>query len=139
MARVNLNRAAIARVVGAKSKAAARRAAEATRDRTRANIVRSGRVGTGAMAASIVMRDVTVDPLRPTFEVGPKRGSRATRYFRYQEQGTQAHGPVTAQALRFRPRGSRVFIFRKWVRGVVAGHFLRRATRSIRARDYLPR
>jgi len=32
-----------------------------------------------------------------------------------------------------------VFVFRKWVRGVVAGNFLRRAARSIRARDYLPR
>lgn len=45
--------------------------------------------------------------------------------------GTTDHGPVTAKALRFKPKGSKDFIFRKHVKGIKATGFWRLMETSI--------
>lgn len=58
-------------------------------------------------------------------------------YALYQEEGTRAHGPVRAKALRFKPKGSSKYVFAQWVRGVPAKRYMQRAIESLRATDFL--
>lgn len=57
-------------------------------------------------------------------------------YALYQEKGTRAHGPVRAKFLRFKPKGSRKYVYAKWVRGVPAQNYLKRAVESLRVSDF---
>lgn len=125
---------ATASIVGGISKASARAAANATLKRAQTNIIRTGRVDTGRMYTSMHIEESRVsNPLRPRFLV-----KSDAPYTRYQEHGTQGHGPVRAKALRFRPKGSSTFVFAKWVRGVRPAHFMRDALAALRPSDYVP-
>lgn len=113
---------------------AARAAAERTRDRIQRNITRLGRIDSGDMRRSFVVRKESGSrPMRPQFWVGSD-----LHYTGYQERGTRAHGPVRASVLVFTPKGSSTKVFTPWVRGVQAGNFIRDALNSLSARDFRP-
>lgn len=59
-------------------------------------------------------------------------------YARYQEEGTGIYGPrgrpivpVTAKALKFKPKGAKGFVFRAKVSGTPATRFLSRALETV--------
>lgn len=110
----------------------ARKAAERTRDRAKAGIVAAGRVDTGRMLNGIRVTKGSTTPTRTEYRVGT-----SVPYAGYQEEGI---GPVVARrggVLRFRPKGSSVFIFRPRTRGFPGAHFMRNAYRSLSLRDFL--
>lgn len=130
--RTHLNRVAITRVVGqGYSKAAAKRAATRTAARARQNTIASGLIDTGRLADSWKIADVTTNPLRPTFTVG----SRLKRA-RYPEFGTDDYQAPPGKVMRFKPKGSNVYIFRKKRRGMRAYGMLTRAKRALRPKDF---
>lgn len=120
-------------VVGPLAGAAVQRAAVIAKGRVEQNIQSDGLVASGQMRDGIVTEPgPQSDPMRPTQDV------RSTaKHTMFQEAGTRAHGPVRAKAMRFKPKGSNVFVFAKWVRGVPARHFMRRAKDAVRVSDFL--
>lgn len=50
--------------------------------------------------------------------------TRRIRYAHWQHEGTRAHGPRWAKAMRFRPKGRQRYIYRRWVRGIPASQYL---------------
>ena len=130
--KVNINKSQADAVVYAYSKQAAERAAGAIQARARQNITSAGRVGNGQMLNGIITEDRTRDAGRPTIAV-----VSTAKHSRFQEEGTRAHGPVRAKALRFQIRGRGPVIFAKWVRGVKALRFMRRAAEATTLRDFL--
>lgn len=136
MARVkitlNIREAQLREVAGTAARSAARRAAEVSRQRARNNLRAAGRFHTGELDRTIEVRDITSTYLHPRFAVGSP-----VKQAGFNEFGTRAHGPVTAKALRFKPKGSRVYVFAKWVRGITPVRFMRRALQSLTVYDYL--
>jgi hypothetical protein len=116
------------------SDATAKRAAIRVRDRARSNVVAKGRVNTGRLLHSITARSM----VRPAAGSARYAVGSSLDYASYQEEGI---GPVHARpghVLRFRPKGSAVFIFRPRTRGFPGAHFMRDAYRSIKLQDFLP-
>lgn len=116
---------------GTLSKAAVKRAATAAERRVRANIIQSDLMNTGEMLNKVQQRDIPSPLLYPRVAVGS-----SAPHVKYPEFGTRAHGPVKASALRFKPKGSNVFVFAKWVRGVQPYRFMRRALDAMRPSDF---
>lgn len=85
---------------------------------------------TGALAASIQPRMTRRGDVS-TWEV-----TANAPYASFQEFGTGPIVPVRAKVLRFKPKGSNVFIFRPRTRGVPAVHFMRDAARSLTVADF---
>lgn len=50
--------------------------------------------------------------------------TKAVPYAHYQHEGTRAHGPVRAKAMRFKPKGSSRYVYATWVRGVRSDPYL---------------
>jgi HK97 gp10 family phage protein len=111
----------------------ARKAAGITRDRARSNLVMAGRTNTGKLAASITTRKRASPAGRAIYDVGSPLS-----YARYQEEGTRGVPARPGQILRFKPKGSAVFIFRPRTKGIKGVHFLRNAYRSLTKQDFLP-
>ena len=118
----------------------ARRAAGRTRDRAKANLVAAGRIDTGRLLNSISARRTaevgmgpSPSPLATTYAVGTP-----VFYAGFQEHGIGPVYPRKAKVLRFRPKGSSVFIFRPMTRGFPGAHYLRDAYRALTLKDYLP-
>jgi len=129
---VKLDPSAIARVVGGTAAEAATTAARVIARRVRENIIAEDLIDTGFMRDNI-----TVEEARP--------GDRPVAYVHvagqqavFQEFGTRGHGPVRAQYLRFKPKGSNVYVFARWVRGVRPRRFMTRAIESVTVADFIP-
>lgn len=129
--RYSLSRSRAERYVAADAHAATHRAAQRVALRSRASVLGQGRINTSEMIRSFRVIDITTNPLRPRHRVS-NRTPQAT----YQELGTRAHGPVRAKALRFKPKGSSVFVFAKWVRGVTPGNFMKTAIENTVITDF---
>ena len=130
--RATYNAGAVIRVTGELANAAAYRGAQKIRGRILSNIRSLGRIDTGAMIQGMQVRrlpDSTT--LRPRYRI-----SSSAAHTIFQEKGTRAHGPVRAQRLRFKPKGSDRFVYARWVRGVVAGRFMERAFDATTASDF---
>ncbi|QHB37163.1 hypothetical protein QDA03_gp78 [Microbacterium phage Terij] len=126
---IKMSRGATAVVVGPMADRAAYRAAQATRGRAISNIRGAGRVDTGAMIAGLQVRILTRNGLRVAYAV-----YSSAPYAVYQEYGTRAHGPRTAQAMVFTPKGGGI-VFATWVRGVTPAYFMTRAMQAAKASD----
>lgn len=111
----------------------AKRAAQRARDRARENITRAGRVDTGRMRDSIRIHVTRTDPKGSEYTIGSE-----VPYTSFQEEGIGPVYPVRARVLRFKPKGSSVFIFRPRTKGFLGAHFLRDALRSVTLRDFEP-
>lgn len=127
MARIELSEKMLYAKLQGYSYKSSRKAARRAGQRVRANIVSSGRVHTGRM-----LKSVRVEP------AGKARWKvvNYVPYAKFQEFGTRAHGPVTAQFLRFKPKGATAFVFAKRVRGVTAARFFEKAMRSLTIKDW---
>jgi hypothetical protein len=108
------------------------RAAGHVRDEAKKEITAQGRVDTGKMRQSGRTQKVT-------------RGGGSWYEVEfpgdvswYQHEGTRDHGPRRARILRFKPKGSGVFVFAHRVRGVTASKFLTKALLRLRPGDFHP-
>lgn len=131
--RLNLRSGAIVAVVGAITDQATHQAAEVTRGRVQANIQRLPRIDSGRMRDTIsIAKHPAASPLRPMYRIYSD-----LPYTKYQEHGTRPHGPVRAQHLVFRAKGTDTIVFAKWVQGVQAGNFFRDALNSLSVADFM--
>lgn len=131
---VHLNDVDITRIVGRISHEAGERAAVITVARVRGNILADGLVNSGELLHSIQYEDRTIDPLKPSFRVfsdDPKA--------KYPEYGTSGATARPGHVLRFKPKGSTIYVFAKRVRGIRPYHFFLRAFRQLSKRDFLPK
>lgn len=119
-------------VVSGLSRSAVQRAAEISRQRYRGNIHGAGRVNTGKMADETRVMDLPSSlPMHPRCAIGTP-----VPYAKFQEYGTRAHGPVRAKRLKFKPKGSQMFVFATWVRGVTPAKFAQRTLDTVRTIDF---
>ena len=73
---------------------------------------------TGETQRSISVRLSALTPTRIEYTA-----KVSTPQAQWINDGTQAHGPVTARFLVFTPKGSGRTVFTKWVRGITADHW----------------
>lgn len=117
--------------------AAAKRAAFQIARRARASILGQRRIDTHEMIRSYKTVLQNKSSSRVTYRL-----SNTARHYVFQELGTgNPPGigriyPAKAKALRFRPKGSKVFVFAKSVRGVKPGEFLKRAIAVTTVKDF---
>ena len=126
--RVNLNHPKAMAYIRERGRASVLRAAQTTQRRARANLARSGRINTGALTQSIDIR--VTGPMR--YSIGSD-----LPYAIYQEKGIGPVYPVRAKALRFKPKGSNVFVFAQRTRGFEGAHYMRKAYRSLTVADFM--
>lgn len=119
------------RVIGEIVDDAAYRAAQRVRGRAMSNIRSLGRVDTGEMIRGLQVRKTGAASLWPQYTV-----TSTARHTGWQEDGTRAHGPRTADFMVFQIRGAGPVIFAKWVRGVTPGHFMRNAMNAATPADF---
>lgn len=110
---------------------AVQRAAIKATERSRQNIASDGLINSGRLLNSMRWQPVPGAALFPRYAVGSPLD-----YVKYPEFGTAAHGPVSAQALRFMPKGGKAFVFTGWVRGVRPYGFMRRTLDQMRPTDF---
>lgn len=127
--RVVLDHQRINRYIAEVTDMSAKRAAEVTQRRAQQNAP----VDTGRLRDSIKVYKRTTAPPMTTYDVGP-----TVEYGLYQEKGTRGSVARPGGVLRFKPKGSGVFIFRKRTGPVRARHFMRDAYRRLTVKDYLP-
>ena len=125
--RMEIDEKRLKAVIDAERYKRARTGARSIRRRVRSNIVQAGRVDTGEMIRSIKAE-----------QAGNGRWKVYTRlpYAKYQEHGIGPVTPKRAKALRFKPKGSGVFVFAQRTRGFPGAHFFRDAFRSASLRDF---
>lgn len=109
---------------------AVERAARTAQERARQNVISDGLVNSGGLRDSFQIKPVD-GGLYPKYAVGSPLD-----YVKYPEFGTRAHGPVSAKALRFMPKGGKSFVFTTWVRGVKPYRFMRRTLDGVRPTDF---
>lgn len=130
--RVKMDRRVIDGMLADVTDASAGRAARRVQQQVSRNIVSSGRVRSGAMRDSIRSRRVSHTNRQTTYEVYSD-----LPYTIFQEEGIGPVTPVKAKVLRFKPRGSNVFIFRPRTKGFKGAHFFRQARAQITLDDFL--
>lgn len=104
------------------------RAAGRTRDRSKANVGRYGRVDTGTMRNSIRSQRLS-GRVGVWYEVGTD-----VYYAMFQHDGTKAHGPRRAKAMRW--TSGATIVFAKHVAGVQPAPFLKDALDRLSASDF---
>lgn len=129
--RLRLDLGALEATVAPMAHDAVQRAAVKATEGARQNIASDGLINTGKLANSIRWQPVPNAPLFPKYAVGSPLD-----YVKYPEFGTRAHGPVSAKALRFKPKGAQGFVFTTWVRGVRPYGFMRRTLDQMRPTDF---
>ncbi len=130
--RVRIDRRQVETLLADVTEASAGRAARRVQERVTRNIVASGRVRTGRMRDSVRSRRVSHTNAQTTYEVYSD-----VPYTIFQEDGIGPVYPVRAKVLRFRPKGSNVFIFRPRTKGFKGAHFFRQARASVTLDDFL--
>jgi hypothetical protein len=128
---LDLDMGAIVTIVGGQSKEAARRAAEKTLQRARSNLSAAGRNNTGALQNSLMVMDITGNPMVPSFAIGS-----GLEYAIYQEVGTGGSRARPGGFLRFKPKGSSTFVFAKQTRGFPGANYLGKAVAAVTASDF---
>uniref|UniRef100_A0AAU7J7X1 Tail completion or Neck11 protein n=1 Tax=Microbacterium phage Sunny TaxID=3144828 RepID=A0AAU7J7X1_9VIRU len=130
--KINISRGAVVSVVGPIAERAAFRAAQKARGYIISEIRAANRVKTGRMQAGMQVRTIASTGLLRRFEV-----SSSAPYTIFQNNGTRAHGPRTAKALRFIPKGGSQYVYAKWVRGIEGAHFMEKGVARVRASDFV--
>lgn len=114
------------------SRESAQRAGRIAAERARQNVIRAGRVDTGAMRDSMAVReDRSSDMQNRRYWIGSD-----LHYTGFQEHGTRGATARPGGVLVFTPKGSSTKVFAKSVRGVTPAYFLRDAMRSMSAKDF---
>lgn len=132
MGRVKIDSAKLHHALTEISVAASGRAAHKLRQRIRQEIVMSGRILTGEMMEKI---DVVKVPPH-----GPKEGRYMvrpmTKQYLFQDKGTRGTPYKKGRVLRFKPKGSGVFIFRMSSGPISAAEFTKKAVRKMTPHDW---
>lgn len=128
---ITLDHAAINQLLTETTGATAERAALTTQRRVKSNITRARRVRTGAMRDSVRRRTTVKTRTVRTIQVYSD-----LHYTDYQERGIGPVYPVRAKALRFKPKGSNVFVFAARTRGFKGAWFFRDAANSVTPADF---
>lgn len=110
----------------------ARNAAIIAAFRARGEVIRMNRVRSGEMARSFRVRRTRSGPDRTWYYV-----ENTARHYDWQARGVGPIYPVRAKRLRFRPKGSGIFVYALRTPGHPGGRFLEKAARSIRFRDFV--
>jgi len=132
MGKVTVDSAKLHRALTNIAEAASERAAKNLRQKIREEILLSGRVLTGEMMEKIdVDQAVPHGPKQRRWAVRPK-----TKQFRFQDQGTRGVPYVKGRVLRFKPKGSGVFIFRMSTGPISPAYFLKKAKARMSASDW---
>lgn len=110
------------------------KAAGRTRDRAKQNVRAAGRIDKGALWQGINSQQIRQTATSVTHRVSTNVG----KYAEYQEEGTGPGRiyPKRAKYLRFKPKGSKVFIFAKSVAPVKGAHFMRKALQQLKVSDF---
>ena len=131
MGHVRINSSKLYRVVHKMSQDASERAAHKLRERIRAEIIQSGRILTGEMMERIDVERAIPHPFEGRAHVQPK-----TKQYHFQDDGTRGTPYRPGRILRFRPKGSGVFIFRRSTGPITAARFTDKAARKMRPHDW---
>lgn len=132
MGKVTIDSAKLHRALQNISEAASERAAHRLRTRIREEILISGRILTGEMMEKIdVDQAVPHGPKQRRWAVRPK-----TKQFRFQDRGTRGTPYLPGRVLRFKPKGSGVFIFRMSSGPISPAYFLKKATAKMTPSDW---
>lgn len=131
MGHVHIDSAKLNRALKNMSDAASAKAAHKLRQRIRTEILASGRIDTGEMMERIDVHKTVPHPKQGRYRVVPK-----TKQFKFQNDGTRGSHAKPGRALRFKPKGSSVFIFRKKTGPIPAAHFLEKAKRRMTPHDW---
>lgn len=114
------------------SEQALRRAANTSEARMKAILVSEDLINTGKLVGSI-----KADPISGNYPEHYVLIGTPLPYAKYTEYGTRAHGPVTAQALRFKPKGASAYVFAKWVRGITPYRWAQKTLDMVRPSDFV--
>jgi len=132
--RITIDPAQVHLLLGETVGTMAKRGAERIAARANRNVVAKGRVRTGALSKSYVaVLQPTKDPAIFTYDVGS-----ALDYATLQEEGAGPSVAKPGRVLRFQPRGSSVYIFRRRTKGFAGAHQLRDAFQATGIADFLP-
>jgi hypothetical protein len=123
---------AVGALLAEATNAASQRAAYRVRDRAKQNLTSAGRVNTGKLRDSIKATRTVQTPTVSTWSVGSD-----LFYAGWQEFGRGPVRPIRAKVLRFKPKGSSVFIFRGYAGPATGAFFLRDAYRATTVQDFL--
>jgi hypothetical protein len=134
---VRVSDAAVREYVTREVSAGVQRLTGRVRDLAKAEITMAGRVDTGRMRNATIAEVVRVEGYRVVGRVVTE-----TDYAGFQHDGTANDGlgtivPRRARVLRFRPRGSGVYVFTPEVRGVKGVPFLTNALERATAEDFI--
>lgn len=129
---VTIDHPSLRAAVSTISREAVRRAGTIAKDRMRGNIIGDDLINSGRLLQSIEMMEENTNPVAPSVLIGTPLS-----YAKYPEYGTRAHGPVRAQALRFKPKGAHAYVFAKWVRGVRPYRFAQKTLDMVRPTDFV--
>lgn len=131
MAKVRINSAKLQATLMELSTQAAGRAANVYREKLREEISASGRINTGEMFTNI-----RIEPGPPGTQSATWRVIPEADHFRFQDQGTNGVPARPGRVLRFKPKGSGVFVFAKSTKGISAANFLRKTAARMRPNDF---
>lgn len=113
------------------SQKAANNAAENYKTKIQSAILQSGRIDTGRM-----VNDINVVPAPLPF-MAVAKVIPMTEHFLYQDRGTKGSEARPGSALRFKPKGSTVYIFRKKTGPIPPGNFILKARALMSPMDYV--
>ncbi|WKW87065.1 hypothetical protein SEA_NICOLE72_28 [Microbacterium phage Nicole72] len=130
--KITIHRGQVIQAVGPIAERAAYLGAQKARGYVMSEIQKSGRVDTGRMIAGMQVRKVASGPLVRRFEV-----SSSAPYTLFQNAGTRAHGPRSAEFMVFTPKGGGGVVFAKWVKGIQGAHFMEKGLARVRAADFV--
>lgn len=113
--------------------AAVAKAAQRIRNQAVLIISKEGRVNTGKLRQSIHAQKISATATEVVWEIASR-----LPYSGYQHEGVQ--GPIyprRAKALRFKPKGSGVYIFAKSVKGFEGIYYLKKPLEALTVRDFM--
>lgn len=132
--KIELNSTEVNAFLAATMQECVKRAAGRAAERANRNVIAKGRVRTGALSKSYVpVEQPGTNSDMVTYDV-----ASPLDYAGLQEEGA---GPSVAKPggiLRFQPKGSSVYVFRRRTKGFAGAHQLRDALKDLSFRDFLP-
>lgn len=131
--KVSIDRAALNSFLGTTLHRAVQAAAVRSTARARSYITAAGRVEFGRLRDSVTWRPKTLTNRRVEYEVGSW-----LHYAGYQERGIGPVYPVRAKVLRWRLKGTNVYIFRPRSSGFRGAFYMRDTLRALNPGDFIP-
>jgi len=97
------------------------------------NLIVADRIRTGNLLRSIKAEKINGDKVSSEWTVGTD-----VFYSKWQEEGRGPVFPIRAKVLRFKPKGSNVYIFRPYAGPAEGAHYLENAVKIVNITDVWP-